>query len=271
MTTARRLLPIVLLLPLLGAGCGRLLPSPEPEAPPPGIVFNSRIVERQDGVCGAEGGGCARVQIVWPVVADAELPQAAAIDREVLALLLRPWTDGPTAASPEALADGSVAEFRRFRAEYPDATGDWQVQRSIRVAFATPTLLTFELVNVGARGAEHRFEALRYRMLRPDTGAPVAIGALLVDGGEAQLTALAERAFRAKRGVGAGSLAAAGFTFPDDRFVLPDDVGVLREGIAIHWDTSAVAPYALGPTDVLLPWASVQPLLREDAGLPPPL
>lgn len=269
MSPAWRLLPT---LALLATGCARILPSPEPAPPPPGIAWNSRMVERQDGVCGAEGGGCARVQIVWPTVAGEQTPQKAALDREIDALLLRPWADGPTAASPEALADGSIAEWRRFRTEHPDATGDWQVRRAIRVVFETPTLLTLALENVGQTGAEHSFAALRLRMLRPDTAAPVAIGDLLVDGGVAQLTVLAEQAFRAKRRVAPGaSLAAAGFTFPDDRFALSDDVGVVRDGIAVHWDTAEIAPYAEGPTDLLLPWASVQTLLRDDSGLPPPL
>jgi hypothetical protein len=144
------------------------------------------------------------------------------------------------------------------------------VRRAIRIVFESPTLLTLALENVGQTGAEHSFAALRLRMLRPDTGARVAIGDLLVDGGVAQLTALAEQAFRLKRGVAPGtSLAAAGFTFSDDRFTLPDDVAVVRDGIAVHWDTSEIAPYAEGPTDLILPWVQVQPLLREDAGLPP--
>ncbi|MCW5892750.1 MAG: DUF3298 domain-containing protein [bacterium] len=267
MSPARRLLPILVVL--LGAGCARLLPSPEPPAPPPGIPWTSRMVERQDGVCGRDGG-CARVQIVWPVVAGGDDTRSAAIDAEVLALLLKPWPDGPSAASPEALADASIAEWRRFREEYPDATGDWQVRRSIRVLFETPTVLTLGLENVGETGPEHTFEALRYRLLRPATGARLAIGDLLIDGGTGQLAALAEQAFRATRGVAPGtSLAAAGFTFPDDRFALPDDVGVLREGVAVHWDAAAIAPYASGATDLLLSWSAVQPLLREDSALPP--
>lgn len=267
MPSVPRLLPILLLL--VGPGCARMLPGPDP-APPPGLAWTSRIVERQDGVCGQDGGGCARVQIVWPVVAGGDEARAAALDREILALLLRPWADGPSATSPEALADASIAEWRRFRSEYPDATGDWQVRRAIRVLFETPTLVTLGLVNVGTTGPEHSFETARYRMLRPDTAARVAIADLLVEGGAAQLTALAEQAFRAQRGVAPGtSLAAAGFTFPDGRFALPDDVGVLREGVAVHWDAAAIAPYATGPTDLLLPWSAVQPLLREDGGLPP--
>lgn len=269
MPSARRLLPILLLLPLLGAGCARLLPTPDP-GPPAGVVFGSRVVERHDGVCGAQGGGCARVQIVWPVVADDEDEPPTALDHEIMALLLRPWADGPSAPSPEALADASIAEWRRFRAESPDATGDWQVRRTIRLVLETPTLLTLVLENVGTRGVEHRFEAVRYRMLRPDTGVRVAVPDLLVEGGEAQLTTLAEQYFRAKRGVAPGaSLAAAGFTFPDDRFVLPDDVGALRDGLALRWDTAAIAPYAMGPTDVVLPWSSVEALLRDGNGLPP--
>ena len=49
--------------------------------------------------------------------------------------------------------------------------------------------------------------------------------------------------------------------------MLSDNFGVMREGLVFHYNPYDVAPFALGPTTITLPWAAVGRHVRADGPL----
>ncbi len=78
------------------------------------------------------------------------------------------------------------------------------------------------------------------------------------------VASLVERAFRRERGLPmTGSLTEAGYTFKDDRFDLGlAFLAVCGSSFFVHWNAYAIAPYAAGPTHLVIPLDSV-PMLRR--------
>jgi hypothetical protein len=46
-----------------------------------------------------------------------------------------------------------------------------------------------------------------------------------------------------------------------DSEAVRDNIGVVADGLLIHWDPYAIAPYSMGPIDVLIPAAQLDGLV----------
>ena len=63
------------------------------------------------------------------------------------------------------------------------------------------------------------------------------------------------------------SLASAGFTFPDGRFHVNENVAITPGGVRWHFDPYEIAPYVSGPTDFVVPFDLVRPFAKKDGPL----
>ena len=76
-----------------------------------------------------------------------------------------------------------------------------------------------------------------------------------------------KRAFRRARRLGPREdLAKAGFQFPGGAFALTVNAGLTRAGLVLHYNAYEVAPYVMGPTEAVVPWKELRPLLRAGLG-----
>jgi hypothetical protein len=53
-----------------------------------------------------------------------------------------------------------------------------------------------------------------------------------------------------------------GYTFPEDRFALNDNYGFSREGISFFFNSYEIAPYVMGPTEVLIPYDRIREWIK---------
>ncbi len=53
----------------------------------------------------------------------------------------------------------------------------------------------------------------------------------------------------------------SGFTFENDLFTLPENFALRDEGLAFYYNPYDVAPYAMGPTEIVLSWEEIKDLL----------
>ena len=55
----------------------------------------------------------------------------------------------------------------------------------------------------------------------------------------------------------------AGFWFPEEGFALPDNVGVVADSLLFHWDAYEIAPYSMGPIDVIVPAEEIATIIDQ--------
>ena len=74
----------------------------------------------------------------------------------------------------------------------------------------------------------------------------------------------AEKEFRKVRELSdTASFISHGFEFEDDRFSLTENYGFAPEGIVFVYNSYDVAAYAIGPTQIIVPYEGLREWLKE--------
>jgi hypothetical protein len=77
------------------------------------------------------------------------------------------------------------------------------------------------------------------------------------------LTKIAEQIFRKVKEIpDTASLNENYFEFPDDTFQLNKNYGFKKEGIVFYYNNYEIAPYAAGPTDVVIAYEHLKEWLK---------
>ncbi len=176
---------------------------------------------------------------------------------------LLPEEVGNPIDKPEELAAAFLAEHRAFVEAFPDATAAWNVDITATAITSTPAVVTIEITEFAYTGGAHPNTRRRLVSFDVESGRLLGVDDVTTDLGT--LASLAERRFRADRGLGPDDdLEAAGFWFPEEGFTLPDNLGITDDGIVFHWDAYEIAPYSTGPIDVTVSAEDLRPIVLKN-------
>ena len=239
-----------------------------PRRAPPAIRFDSIRIAATEGDCASADGACARVDIVYPLAESATHQQVVDAIHQTAAewLLGRPGDDARS-ASPDTVAAQFIATFLEFRRANPTLKPRWSLTREVRVVLDTLDVVTLNGVQEDYEGGPHGLTNAFWASFSLATGKRLGVNELVAPADTARFRALAEGTFRKAREFGpTASLADSGFfTESGGRFTLPDNIGLTRDGLVLHYNQYEVAAYAAGPTTVTLPWSAVKELIRPDS------
>jgi hypothetical protein len=259
-----RVLAAALLLLALGA-CGppavggRATGRDEPDT----LAYFTRSIHHQTVRTVPGDEPAMRIEFDYPVFTHVPGADTLALNREIRRRINGGLLEASSRldADPDSVAAARVAEF-----EQPDGD-DWggYEESSIEVLSFRTALLSLSFGGSGYSGGAHPNAALGYVNLDPRTAAEVPIDSIFARGTSDALVAAAERAFRRAREIAPdSSLTAAGFTFEGGRFYLTMNAGLTHEGLAFHYNSYEIAPYSDGPTDAVIPWSELEPLVRPE-------
>ncbi len=85
------------------------------------------------------------------------------------------------------------------------------------------------------------------------------------EGYETELNNIAEKIFREQNKIPAGTdLNAAGFWFEDNKFEVSDHFAILNKGLLFYYNAYEIAPYAFGPTELIVPYNEIKKIISAD-------
>lgn len=239
------------------------------KAEPDPLRLETRRFERALPGCGdasRRAEPCVTFRVEWPEAVGAKTEEAR---KRINAAILERLQPAEAAKGFEAEAAEVLEDYERFRAQFPRSPINYFTRRVAEAVRVSPGLLSVEIRSEEFRGGDHPDSRREYVNLDPATGERVELGSLLRGGAMEKLAAVAERRFRAERGLGGGDdLAQAGFTFDNNRFALPKQWGAGARGLILHYNADEIAPYPMGATTFTVPWTELREVLRRDAGLP---
>ncbi|HYM91877.1 MAG TPA: DUF3298 domain-containing protein [bacterium] len=260
------------------AARGARLPIPMPAASgqasaastaSPGIVYETKTVERRDPDCQAGQGRCAYITFQYPVIVRAPSRAAAdAINDAVSEFLL--WR---LQAAPYKTIDAAMDGFMQWWLEAkaqgpPGAVPVYWEERTVKVLYGSPRIASLEFDDGSFTGGAHPNYYSAYQNFDVLTGAKIHLGDILVQGYQAPLTRIAEQRFRKDKGLESGaSLRQAGYTFDNDRFRLTDNFAIGPEGLTFQYNLYEIASYAQGITVILIEYGEIKTLIRPDGPL----
>ncbi len=209
---------------------------------------------------------CAIVKFNYPEVSSKSRPEIAqAINQLIQTQLLDSAENNSVAKQTlEQFADGFIDEFKKD----PNTFTRWSLERTATVVYVSEHLLTLLFQEYGFSGEAHPFSGARYIVLDIQTGKVLSLSDLLNPGYEAALNVAGEQAFREARNLPeAASLDEQGFVFDNNVFVLNTNFGVTKDGLTFYFNSYEIAPYAMGSTELTIPYEDIRALIRPQGAL----
>lgn len=187
-------------------------------------------------------------------------PQFSGLDTAVMRRLSKQMDAFVSMGNPEAdgktmreIGEGFIRDYQDFRNEIPDVSGGWSYTADITVEVLTDSLLSLTVKEEYFTGGAHGGYGTFFINIDPRTGADFTLSNLLRPGYEPTLSTLGEKSFRTVRELpDTASFMENYFEFPDDKFVLNRNYGFTKQGIVFYYNSYEIAPYASGPTEVVV-------------------
>jgi hypothetical protein len=160
--------------------------------------------------------------------------------------------DRPAQTSLDSMIGALFADYHRHHAAFPQANFPWVIEIEGEVMYQSSEHLSLQMVHREYLGGAHPNQWTRYVIFDRGTGRSLTLQDLTQD--PAMVQQLAERFFRQQHGLSPDAdLNQAGYTFPRGEFLLTDNLGLTEEGLTFHYDAYEIAPYAMGPSTVVVP------------------
>ncbi len=164
--------------------------------------------------------------------------------------------------------DQAVTSFRKgyehIRKLYPDETPGWKAELFAEISYEDEHWVSIKLSAYTFTGGAHGYGSVRYLNFDKQKGSEVESWELFRNQKEFQK--FAETRFRQQEQIPANQpINSTGFMFEDDRFTLPENIGLTAEGIKLYYNQYEVASYADGPIELTLPFGEVRRFLNYPA------
>lgn len=215
-----------------------------------------------EGGCKADTLPCAYYEVTYP--------EFAGLDSSVVNLIEKEIDASVSMGNPEAqgqtmkqIGEGFIQDYQEFKTEIPDEFGGWHYTAKVSVEVQTDTLLSLSINDEYYTGGAHGGSGVYFINVNPKTGQEFTLNNLLKPGYEEPLREAGNKIFRQVRELpDTASFSQNAFEFPEDKFELNKNYGFKKEGIVFFYNSYEIAPYAAGPTEVLIPYGELKAWMK---------
>ena len=218
-------------------------------------------LESQGG-CKSDTLQCAYFEVIYPQFAGLDSSVIKIIDTKIDAAVSmgNPESQG---RSMKEIGEIFIQDFEDFKTEIPEAFGGWHYTANVSVEVLTDTLLSLSVNDEYYTGGAHGGSSVYFINLNPKTGEAFTLDNILKPGYQSALTSIGNKVFRETRQIAdTASLSDHYFEFPENTFELNKNYGFKKEGIVFFYNSYDIAPYAAGPTEVLIPYEELKDLMK---------
>ncbi len=233
------------------------------------VKYEMRHFEKVFGVCDSTSQACLTITADYPeFMLLSAAPAFDSLNEFVTALLLPRSDSGARDADLETFSRNMYAEYRQLLEEFPEYAQPWFISKEILVVTDTANLLVMRYYESSYTGGAHPNSSQQYANFDTRTGRRIILDDIMIEGYLQPLTDTAEVIFRAARNLSpSDNLGEAGFWFDNNSFALNDNIGIVATGLIVYYNSYEIAPYAAGPTRLLIPYDKIRHLILDDGPL----
>ncbi len=212
---------------------------------------------------------CAELKIEYPLLSGNKNSEAIdAINDNIKLQLLQPILDEGEYDSLDTLIDAFFNEFNSVVKETARPVQGWQIERIMKVKNQSDKILAIEYSDYSYLGGAHPNRFVTYSNYNLENGELVSIDDCFTNGYEENLNSIAEKIFRKQKQLKPDEdLNSAGYWFDEDKLELNDNFAILNDGLLFYFNAYDIAPYAMGPTEMVIPYSEVKQLILSDGPL----
>jgi len=191
-----------------------------------------------------------------------------AIDHTITGFMLN---DSSSISDPELMIENITFDyFTSYRKAYdgvPDleqsASFNWLKKLDMEVIYNENNLLSLRLDKFGYTGGAHGANIVMYRVFNLQTGKPVELEDLFIEGYQEELTRILEKKLRRLNGITPDeNLYESGFLI--DSLSFTRNFFVNNDGIGFYYNVYEIAAYATGSTELFCSFYDLKGILRKD-------
>lgn len=225
------------------------------------LSFTSNSIEKTANNCKPENGDCTFISLVYPVAENGK-NQAQAINQVIENQLIKTidFQEEATAEKPEELAENFIKNFKTTAQEFPEYEIPWEATVSAKVIFHSNILISIKFDSNIFTGGAHGYSSVAFLNFNTENGALLENADLFTK----DFKDFVEKDFRKKQNIAADTnINSTGMFFKDDRFHLPNNIGITKDKIILHYNAYEIAPYASGNFILQYPKAQVEQYLKN--------
>jgi hypothetical protein len=203
------------------------------------------------------------------------LPEGTAtqVEEAISTVVAKMLRSGPTLNTPDENDVDMVSEtIESFKQELPSGEisyAEWMYRSGAEILFSTEDIVTISVTKEGYLGGAHGFTSRQLLVFSLLDGSRLHLSDFISEQSHSVLSSVAEVELRRVRNIPvATSLSQAGLdVVAGSPLPIPDNFGVVKEGLLFRWNEYEIAPYALGHTEIIIPREACDALVRTDAHL----
>lgn len=205
----------------------------------------------KDTNCKSDLKDCAHVLIIYPKFLNKHLSKINMfINHRMADLFGYGDVENPDLVNLSSAADSTIADYQKFKKEFPESKQVWSFRLKARVSFVDDEKISILIVSDSYMGGAHG-NVNQMFMNFDKKGNLLKLENIVED--IDLFKEIAEKKFRLKKNIKKGeSYSDAGFNFPNDEFALPANIGLSDTSFILYYNQYEIAPYSMGPTQLLI-------------------
>lgn len=228
--------------------------------------LNYNIIEKEDtyGECDSTYNNCLQVKVAYPDFSNIDnIFIEKQIETNIDKFVFASFYEGNNLGAFEDLWANYVDHYNTMLDGAPESTKGWDVDRKVTVIYNKNKVLSLQYFEFSFTGGAHPNTYRFYDNFNVEKGNKIKLDDMLKEGVKDSLETIAEKKFREMKGLSRDqSLKSAGYWFDDNKFRLTDNFGIKKKGLVFFYNTYKIAPYAMGSTEMLLPYSDISSLLN---------
>jgi hypothetical protein len=215
-----------------------------------------------EGGCASDTIPCASYEVSYPEFSGLDSAVVKKINHKIDSVVTEGYSEGLPQTFRET-APIFLQQYEDYKMEMESPGQGWSFHAVVKVEVLSDTLITLSVTRDDYTGGAHPNASRVYLNIDPANGGSVTLEDILKPGFRDALTTTGEKAFRKARELSdTASLQGNYFEFPDNRFQLNKNYGFMKDGIVFFYNSYEVAPYAAGPTEIIIPYQEIKDWLK---------
>lgn len=161
------------------------------------------------------------------------------------------------------LSNYIIRSYEDFREEFTDYANKWYVEIRSYFLRNDESICSMCIETNSYMGGAHGNDWLEILNFDSQTGKKISWKDLIND--QNKFIHIAEKAFREDNELANDAdLNEEGYFFENNRYRLPENIGLSKDGILFLYNTYEIAPYFMGRTSYTISWDQLEGLLNEE-------
>lgn len=215
------------------------------------FVFKKETLTTES-VLGCKSEDCANMEVVL-LKATNDNQIAVSINKEIELLactILNVGKNESEESAEEALHQFN-SSYQDMNEEFPDETIKYEASIDSDLSYQSENVISIAIDSYVFTGGAHGYGGISYLTIDPKNGKKITNKSLLSN--KEKFTTYSEKQFRAENKIPEGeSINSTGFFFEDDKFELPENIGITPNDIILYYNQYEISSYTGGPIELKL-------------------